>query len=135
MPTTTPPTTPPVATPSRPVRCVIIPCGRPVSVRQYAAAWRMVRSLPPDTPIRARQWDHCDTTAGRVLRDMRHGLHDRINRHVPRYGIGRRWEPEYAGDVARLARTLRDRCVVRPCDVPRDLVPRLAHRITPVGEG
>lgn len=125
----------PVATPSRPVRCIITPCGRPVSVRQYVSAWYMVRSLPPDTIIRARQWDYCDTTSGRVLRDMRFGLHDRISRHIPAYAAGRRWDGAHQAAMVRLAWALRSKCVVRTCDVPREIAPRLAHRITPFGEG
>jgi hypothetical protein len=47
-------------------------------------------------------------SAGEVLLSMRHGLHDRINRHIPWHGRGRRWEDGYFMSLWRDSRRLQD---------------------------
>ena len=63
-------------------RGIRLPSGRWVSVNTYLIAWRQLQTtaiLNPDKLITG--WDHFPTTAKEILRDMRYGLHDRINRH------------------------------------------------------
>lgn len=106
---------------------VRLPKGSLVSLGRYVAAWRALRSLPPDAHVRG--WDHFPTPAGDVLRKMRAGLHDRINVHLPWWGKGRKWENTWQWDAHRCAREVNtSRLVVRW--VPKDLRKRLAHRIT-----
>ena len=71
---------------------VRIPTGRVVSLRSYVAAWRALLMVPGET--RVGDWSWHGATAAEVLRDMRTGLHDRINRHLPDYGTGRKWSSD-----------------------------------------
>jgi hypothetical protein len=66
-----------------------------------------------------------------VLREFADGLADRINRHVPGYGMGRKWSSEWQGTVARLAHmvnTPRVRVYVNDCH--QSMHARLVHRLS-----
>lgn len=63
-----------------------------------------------------------------VLREMRYGMMDRINKHDRKYGIGRKWSGEWQRETANCARDVNTpRLIVRY--VPLHLRARLAHRI------
>ncbi len=57
---------------------VRLPNGRRVELRAYVAAWRRLLSM--DAGEMVAGWDYYPCAAGDVLREMRRGLHDRINR-------------------------------------------------------
>ena len=70
------------------VHLITIPSGRKVTVGTYAKAWRALLTMPPDAEVPNWQW--YPVPAASILRDMRDGLHDRINRKDPRYPRGRK---------------------------------------------
>ena len=113
-------------------RAIRLPSGRLVSLGVYVAAWRTLLETPPDYQV--QDWDHFATPAARVLDRMREGMHDRINRRLPWWGQGRRWDEDWQRDAGRCARLVNSRglarLLVRPGDVPRDYRDRLAARIT-----
>jgi len=41
--------------------------------------------------------------AAAILRDLHAGMHDRINRHDPRFGRGRKWSTDYQINLRRCA--------------------------------
>ncbi len=88
-------------------RYVTLGTGRQVSLSAYVAAWRRVKAMKPDAVIRnGIQW--FDQSAAEVLRQFRDGMHDRINRHLPGYGRGRRWAREYQVSLLRDCTAIRD---------------------------
>ncbi len=116
-------------TPARPpVRVISLPNGRAVTLSAYARAWRKVRELPPAANVSG--WGHFPTPAGEIAAVMRAGLLDRINRHRPGYGIGRKWDDAWQWEAWRLSRSLREGVRVYPSQCPRELRARLAHRLT-----
>lgn len=117
------------ATPS-PVRVIGLPNGRRVTLATYARAWRKLRDLPPET--RVEGWDHFSATARDILAAMSDGLTDRINRHRPGYGVGRKWGDDWFWAARRVANALNSRVRVYARDCPRELRPRLAHRFAEV---
>ena len=107
-------------------RVVVLPNGRAVRLSAYVAAWRVVLRSPPDMEFKG--WDHFATPAGRILAELRRGLHDRINRHVAGYGHGRKWSDDWQRAAAYTADHVNTpRLIVRWC--PPDLRRRLAHRL------
>ena len=74
-------------------RFITLPNGKPCSLPVYCAAWRQLKALPPDAEIRGfKDWPE---PARDVLREMHYGLHNRINRHDPRYMRGRKWSNDW----------------------------------------
>lgn len=113
-----------------PRKVVTIGDGRRIPLAVYVAAWRRVRAAPPDTRFRGSPcgWSGVEETAAEILRQFRAGMDDRINRHMPWHGRGRRWEPDWQAEAVRLARAVNTpRLVVRWA--PQEFRQRLAHRI------
>jgi hypothetical protein len=104
-----------------------LPNGNRCSVSRYVAAWRALRSMPADTSTKG--FDHFPAPAGDVLGAMRDGLHDRINRHDPSFGRGRKWSSDWQRAALQTSHAVNTpRLIVRW--VPQDLKARLAHRVS-----
>lgn len=63
-------------------RYVTLGDGRRIRLGKYVAAWRQCLALPPDTYI-GRGVNGWGQTAAEALRDLREGMHDRINQAIP----------------------------------------------------
>lgn len=114
------------------IRTIGLPNGKSVRIAVYVNAWREVKRLT--TAGRGKHpiagWDHFPTDAEVILRAMQDGMTDRINRHLPWYGRGRKWEWQWQRDAKNVAWNLNGRRIVtRVRDVPKELQPRLAHRL------
>lgn len=108
-------------------RVITLPNGRAVGLGAYVRAWRLLLTTRPDADIRGFTWHALP--AADVLRELRYGLHDRINRHLPGYGRGRKWHHDWQRAASQCARAVNTpRLVVRWA--PQDLRARLAHRLT-----
>lgn len=57
---------------------IIIPDGKAVTIGQYVAAWRKLKTIPPEQEITG--WSWYPKPASEILRDFSHGVDDRINR-------------------------------------------------------
>lgn len=109
-------------------RVIVLPNGRSVTLGEYARSWRELKTLPPESSIRG--WDHFPATVSGVLAAIRFGVHDRINRHVPGYGDGRKWDIDWQAQARRCGYAVNTpRLIVRKSQVPIELRARLAHRI------
>ena len=101
--------------------------GHRVTVGAYVAA---IRKVDP-----TKTYDHglCGwgpMTGACVLGEFREGVHDRINRHNPAYGRGRKWSLEWQLDTCRAARMLNTpRLRVYAHDLPGWLRARVADRL------
>lgn len=111
-------------------RFVTLGCGRRVSLGVYVAAWKTALAAPDNAMFRGSP-SHSRESADRdtVLREFRFGLHDRINRHIPHHGKGRKWNPDYQAEIRRAAHAL-NTPRLRIYWLPASLKSRFAHRIT-----
>jgi len=110
-------------------RYVTLGCGRPIGLGKYVAAWKACLELPPETKI-GRGVNGWGQTAGEALEDLRRGIDDRINRHLPWHGRGRKWSPDWFWPVWRASRDLanpRLRIHWLPSDLMK--IPRLRQRV------
>jgi len=87
-----------------PRRCIVLPNGRRVSLSTYVAAWRTLKAIDPKQQIEGFDW--FSMAAGDVLKELRRGLADRINRHDPAYGQGRKWDYQWQIETWRASRNL-----------------------------
>lgn len=113
-----------------PRRVVRLGSGQVVTLGTYVAAWRRARAAPPDASFRGSPcgWAGIEEPAGEILRQFRAGMDARINQHLPWFGRGRRWGPEWQAEASRLARAVNTpRLIVRWA--PPEFRARLAHRI------
>lgn len=69
--------------------------GRLIPLGVYVAGWKRCLELPPETPLRRGVTGWWPTTVGETLADLRAGMDDRINRHLPWFGAGRKWQSDF----------------------------------------
>lgn len=108
---------------------ITLPNQRQVTAGTYAAAWRAIKAKP-DAFFPG--WDYFPISGREILKAMRDGLHDRINRHIPQ--AGRKWDADAQGDLWRLARAVNTpRLIVRRQafgpEARRIIDSRLTHRV------
>jgi hypothetical protein len=108
------------------IRVIGLPCGRPVSLGEYVRSWRVLKTLPAARLV--ERWSHFATPAGEILEAIAAGVQDRINRHIPGFGQGRRWSEDWFRSVLLTARTVNGTRVVLDW-VPEGLETHLAHRL------
>ena len=65
-------------------RYITLPNGKAISLGSYAKAWRTLKTLPPETHTPG--FSYSFDTAASVLREIRKGMHERINKHLDRHG-------------------------------------------------
>ncbi len=107
-------------------RYITLGDGRKIGLGAYVKAWKACKTLDPNTPI-GRGVSGWSETAEEALRALRFGLHDRINRRIEGYGVGRKWSDDWYWPIWRASRDLNSRVVIRW--LPADLKPRFADRI------
>lgn len=103
-----------------------LPNGCRVGAPTYAVAWALLLKAEPESGVDG--FDYGTVTAAAVLREMRHGLHDRINRHTPNHGKGRKWDPDWQRATRHAAREL-NTPRLRIHWLPAWLKGRFAHRL------
>ena len=60
------------------MQVIVLPSGRRVTLGTYAAAWRRLKALPPETPVEG--WEWYPVPAREILWHISNGVTDRINR-------------------------------------------------------
>jgi hypothetical protein len=105
--------------------------GKQVGVGAYARAWKEVRKARPNARFENVGFTPWAESAADLLYRFRYGLHDRINQHIPGYGKGRKWSPNWQADTWNAARRVNTpRLLVRESEVPYWLRSRVGHRIS-----
>lgn len=97
-------------------RAVVLGNGRRVGLGNYVEGWKRAKRAPPGAVFRGSPcgWAHVDEDAAEILRQFRAGMHDRINRRLPWFGQGRRWDPNWQAEARRFARQVNTpRLIVR----------------------
>ena len=111
------------------MRYITLPNGRKCGLAKYIAAFRTLKQAKPESMWPG--WDYFSTSASSILSAMHYGIHDRINRHIPAFGAGRKWSSDYDRAARNCARCVNTpRLVVREGMVPFEFRTRLAHRIS-----
>lgn len=87
-------------------RYVTLPNGRQCGLGRYVAAWKALKAADPSALFPG--FGHFPERAESILCAMRGGLSERINRHIPGYGKGRRWDHDYYVRLWRDSRRLQD---------------------------
>ena len=98
------------------IRCyVTLGDGRHIGLGRYVEAWReclrLVRAGKGKTWIGSGPRGYGETAA-EALYDLREGMDDRINRHDPAYGKGRKWAWDWQRDARDLAWKLNNRICI-----------------------
>jgi hypothetical protein len=83
-----------------------LPNGKHCSLATYRNAWNKLKTLKPDSEING--WEWYPVPARDILRQLRAGMHNRINRHIPGYSKGRKWSVDYQHTLRREARMIHD---------------------------
>jgi len=108
-------------------RIIVLPNGRACCLSTYSSSWRTVKVLDPDAEVIG--WEWYPLTAREILCDLHAGMHARINRHIPGFGRGRKWDDRYQLDQQRDARRVNDYAAHRLVDpVNRLTTPELQQR-------
>ena len=107
-------------------RTITLPNGRAVALGEYVRSWKRLQQLPSSCQV--AHWSHFPNTAGQILAEIRFGIHDRINRHLPGYRRTRKWDPDWQRITSYSARLLNTPRLVID-HLPPHLHPRFAHRL------
>lgn len=86
-------------------RVLILPNGRQCRAATYARAWRTLLAADPHALFPG--FAYSAERAESILHAMRGGLSERINAHVPGYGVGRKWDNDYQVRLWRDSRKVR----------------------------
>lgn len=89
-------------------RKIILFPGKAVGLGVYVRAWKNAKELPGDTILPYGPGSWSPITVDECLRRMRASIHDRINKHVKTYGVGRKWKSDWQISAWRDSRKLRD---------------------------
>lgn len=108
--------------------CAKLGDGRRVTLASYLATIRAAKANPEARFARGLR-DRWPCTGAEILADWRAAAADRVNRHRPHYGHGRKWEWTWQRDAQRVASNLAGRVITMARDCPPELRNRLAHRL------
>jgi hypothetical protein len=111
------------------MRAITLGCGRQIGLGRYVAAWKACLGLPASTHI-GRGVDGWGQNAGEALHDLRAGMDDRINRHLPWYGKGRKWDNDWQRSMLQASHALNyPRLIIRwlPADLMK--IDRFRERV------
>jgi hypothetical protein len=87
-------------------RVVTLGDGRRVGLGVYVKAWKTVLAAPATAWFRTTPCSWAGGDRAQALREFRAGLDDRINRHIPDYGRGRKWQSQWQIETWRAAQAL-----------------------------
>lgn len=118
---------------SNTIHTVLLGHGQRVTLAVYVRAWKTALAAPADAwfPRTPCSWAGGDRA--QVLHEFRAGIDDRINRHLPDYGTGRKWRSEWQVETRRAAQALNTpRLAIHW--LPQWLKGRFAGRIATYGD-
>ena len=109
------------------MRYVTLGNGRKVSLGSYVAAWRRCLSMNAAFQVACCP-DGYSGSAADALEQFRDGMHDRINKHLPNYGRGRKWSNDWQRETLQAAYRLNTPRLIIDW-LPRHLADRFADRL------
>lgn len=106
-------------------RTIRLPNGQSVTLATYCQAWKAIARKPEGY---YSGFDYFPTRGTEILEKIQFGVHDRINRHLPHYGRGRKWDDDWQRAAIQTARSVNTpRLLIHW--LPVDLRSRLSHRL------
>lgn len=60
-----------------------LPDGRQIRLSTYVSSWQKLLMLDPSREV--ANWTWFPVSAARILHEISHGVHDRINQHLPKF--------------------------------------------------
>jgi hypothetical protein len=114
----------------RPVRVIKLPNGQDCRLGVYVGAWQALKTVPPHADCKG--FGYFPESASDILRAMETGMHARINRPIPWFGLGRKWASIYQVGLMRDARRLKEinqRIRTYQFETP-DITARFGHLLT-----
>ena len=110
------------------MRTVRLGDGVVVSLADYTRTRRSVRASSPGQQSSRGLCGWWPVNREEILAEYQEGVHDRINRHIPGFGQGRKWSSDWQRDAGHTARLVnRPRLIIDW--LPMDLRGRLSHRL------
>lgn len=105
---------------------------RSVTLAGYISAWNAVKAAPAGATfsesLRSGKWTGGSHSREEILGQFSEGLHDRINRHLPWFGRGRKWDHDWQMETRRAADQV-NQPRLRIHWLPEWLRARFSHRI------
>jgi hypothetical protein len=103
--------------------------GTQIDVRDYAKMWRRVKEAPPGSTFnRSLRSSWIPVTREELLEQFSYGMNDRISRHIPGYGVGRKWDQDWQNSTWRVSRQINHPRLILSW-LPPWLKKRFAHRL------
>jgi len=112
-------------------RYVILGDGRKIGLGTYVDAYRGALAAPPDAQFNRSLCDRWPAGRAEVLEQFRAGTAERINRHIPGYGLGRKWCSDWRRAMTQAAHALNTPRLVIYW-LPVELKTRFRHRLRTV---
>ena len=109
-------------------RVVVLGNGRSVGLADYVATIRKVRAAPQGQAYKHGLCGWWPTTRETILLEWLEGVHDRINRRLPGYGMGRKWHPDWQRMMLQEANRINTPRLILDW-LPPELETRFAHRL------
>lgn len=107
-------------------RVVLLPNGRHCGIGVYVASWKSLLKAPAGSSIRG--FGHFPESREAILRELRAGIHERINKHLSWFGKGRKWSYEWQIETMRLAHQVNHPRLIISW-MPAEWKPRFGHRL------
>lgn len=85
---------------------IVLPNGKACGIGRYVAAWKALKAMDPKALCPG--FDHFPAPAAEILKALEYGLHDRINKHDPKWLQGRKWQADQQADMWCDSRAVQD---------------------------
>lgn len=106
-------------------RFITLPNGHRTSIGEYVRSWRILKTMHGDKLV--GRFSHFPVPARDILADISYGVHDRINRHIPGHGVGRKWHHDWQRETSYAAQQVNTpRLVIHW--LPKWIAARLPHK-------
>lgn len=112
----------------RVVRVITLGNGKQVRLGNYVAGWKRAKKSKRGTRFNHGLCGWWSLTREEILREFNEGLHDRINRHIPWFGKGRKWNQDWQREMGHAAFLLNNPKLIIDW-LPQDLKVRFARRL------
>jgi hypothetical protein len=74
------------------IRIIRKPNGQACSISEYVRSWKQLIIMPQTAEV--ANWNWYPVTAAEIINDIRQGVHERINRHLPWFNVQNRYNPD-----------------------------------------
>lgn len=88
------------------MKLVITTERRTLTLGQYCVAWRTVKAAPAETEFKESLCGWWPESRETILGQFSYGVHDRINRHLPWFGKGRKWHDDWQRETLQAAQRI-----------------------------